>query len=68
MFFIDFDLFLGELIKTPQWLSNFSRFTHTPLLPYSELKVLPLAIVIALTIVLYLASLRLLKGRDIHNS
>lgn len=68
VFFIVFDLFLGELIKTPQWLSNLSPFTQTPLLPYSELKILPLAIMTALAVVLYLVSLRLLNSRDIQNS
>lgn len=68
VFFLVFDLFLGDLIQIPQWLSNLSPLTHTPLLPYSELDPVPLVIMTALALGLYLLSLRLLSRRDITNS
>ncbi len=68
VFFIVLDLFLGELLKLPQWIRDFSPFTHTPLLPYAGLDIAPLAIMLGIAVALFTLSLVMFRRRGITNS
>ena len=68
VFFIVLDLFLGELLKLPQWIRDFSPFTHTPLLPYAGLDIAPLAIMLGIAVALFTLSPVMFRRRGITNS
>lgn len=66
-----FGLFLvigqfAALLELPEWVTNVSPFTHTPLLPSDNLEVLPIAILSSIAAALILGGTILFKRRDIQ--
>ncbi|MCI0543245.1 MAG: ABC transporter permease [Actinobacteria bacterium] len=56
---------LGEILQFPQWVMNLSPFTHIPLIPVEDLEILPLALLLALALILVATGLVGVRSRDI---
>jgi ABC-2 type transport system permease protein len=57
---------LGRILQFPQWLLDISPFTHIPLVPAEQLRVLPLALLIAIAAALTAAGLIGFRRRDLQ--
>jgi ABC-2 type transport system permease protein len=55
----------GEILKLPQMLRNISPFTHLPAVPVDPVKILPLAILLAIAAGLLVMALAAFRQRDI---
>lgn len=58
-------LFLGELLRLPDWAKNVSPFTHTPLLPGADLEAAPLLVIGAIAVLLLAVGLLGFRRRDV---
>ncbi|TRY19739.1 polyketide antibiotic transporter [Tessaracoccus rhinocerotis] len=58
-------LFLGELLRLPDWVRNVSPFTHTPLLPGADLEAAPLLVVGGIALALLAIGALGFRRRDI---
>jgi ABC-2 type transport system permease protein len=58
---------LGAILDLPQWVMNISPFTHTPAVPATDIKLLPLAIQSAVAAGLLGLGLTLFRRRDLTN-
>lgn len=56
---------LGEVLKLPRWLSDLSPFEHTPALPAARLTLTPLAVLVAVALVLLAAGIGGFRHRDL---
>lgn len=61
-------VFLGELLRLPQWVRDLSPFTHLPALPAQELQWAPILAVLALAGLLVVAGMVGLRRRDISGN
>jgi ABC-2 type transport system permease protein len=57
---------LGRILQFPQWLLDISPFTHIPLVPAEDLRILPLAILTTIALVLVVAGLAGFRRRDLQ--
>ena len=60
-------LFLGELLRLPDWAKNISPFTHTPVLPGQDFEAAPLLVMAALAVMLLAVGLAGFQRRDINS-
>src|SRR5699024_2118993 len=58
-------LFLGELLRLPDWVRNVSPFTHTPLLPGADLEAAPLLVLGGIALALLVVGALGFRRRDI---
>ncbi|MGO1621498.1 ABC transporter permease [Flaviflexus sp.] len=66
--FIAIEVFLGDLLNLPQWLSNLSPIAHVPLVPWTDPAPLPLVAMTVFACLLALAGIAGFKRRNILNS
>jgi ABC-2 type transport system permease protein len=59
---------LGQILQFPQWLLNFSPFTHVPVLPMDELRPTPLLILGVIGVALMVAGLIGFRSRDLQSA
>jgi ABC-2 type transport system permease protein len=57
--------FLGEVLKIPHWIIELSPFQHTPQLPAANLKLTPLATLLAIATVLVATGIGAFHRRDV---
>lgn len=58
-------LFLGELLRLPDWAMDLSPFTHTPVLPAQDLDTAPLVLMAAIAVTLVAVGLEGFRRRDL---
>ncbi|GAB3820361.1 exporter of polyketide antibiotics [Tessaracoccus terricola] len=58
-------LFLGELLRLPDWVRNVSPFNHTPLLPGADFEAAPLLVMGAVTLLLLVVAVVGFRRRDV---
>jgi ABC-2 type transport system permease protein len=56
---------LGQILQFPQWTLNLSPFTHVPNFPAQDIEALPMAVLLAIALVLVVAGLIGFRRRDI---
>jgi ABC-2 type transport system permease protein len=56
---------LGQILQFPQWIRNFSPFTHVPILPIESLALTPLLSLLAVSAALLVAGMVGLQRRDL---
>lgn len=59
-------LMLGDLLRFPDWVNNISPFSHLPLLPSQDFRLLPVVVEIAVAGALALLAYAGLRRRDIN--
>jgi ABC-2 type transport system permease protein len=60
-------LYLGELLRFPDWMGNLSPFGHTPGLPAEAFTLAPLAVLTAIAAVLVAVGLGAFRRRDLDS-
>lgn len=60
-------MMFGEILRFPDWLRNVSPFGHLPLLPVQDFQLMPVAVEIAVAVVLLLLAYAGLRRRDIES-